>query len=98
LLTVPHSLTVGRACQGLLARLPAIRQGLVSHLPPQGVVGQAFDLLVQAVPGERLKDLDNPRVQGAPPLLEEAAIGHLHGQEAITSCHAGGPLRRTALE
>ena len=62
LLKVPHGLAVGRPRHGLLSRLPAVRQGLVPHLSPQGVVGQAFDLLGYPVPGERLKGLDDPGV------------------------------------
>ena len=48
LLEVPHGLAVGRPRHGLLPRLPAVRQGLVPHLTPQGMVGQAFDLLGSA--------------------------------------------------
>ena len=62
LLEVPHGLAVGRPRHGLLPRLPAVRQGLVPHLPPQGMVRQAFDLLGHPVPGERLKGLDDPGV------------------------------------
>ena len=55
LLEGPHGLAVGRPRHGLLPRLPAVRQGLVPHLAPQGMVGQAFDLLGHPVPGERLR-------------------------------------------
>ena len=55
LLEVPHGLAVGRARHGLLPRLPAVRQGLVPHLAPQGMVGQAFDLLGHPVRSERLR-------------------------------------------
>ena len=44
LLEGPDGLAVGRPCQGLLPRLPAVRQGLVPHLAPQSMVRQAFDL------------------------------------------------------
>ena len=37
-------LAVGRPRHSLLPRLPAVCQGLVPHLAPQGMVGQAFDL------------------------------------------------------
>jgi hypothetical protein len=36
--------------------------GLIPHLPPQGMVRQAFDLLSYSVPGERLNGLDDPGV------------------------------------
>jgi hypothetical protein len=32
------------------------------------MVGQAFDLLSQSLPGERLQGLDNPGMQRPPPL------------------------------
>ena len=67
----------------LAPRLPAIRQGLVPHLAPQGMVGQPFDLLGHPVPGERLQGLDDAGVQRPPPLLEETAVGHLVGQGVL---------------
>ena len=77
LLEVPHGLAVGRPCQGLLPRLPAVCQGLVPHLAPQGMMGQAFDLLGHPVPGERLEGCDDAGMQHPPPLLEHTAIGDL---------------------
>ena len=53
LLEAPHGLAVGRPRHGLLPRLPAVHQGLVPHLAPQGMVGQAFDLLGYPVGSER---------------------------------------------
>ena len=47
------------------------------------MVGQPLDLLGQAVPGERLDGLDDAGVQHAPPLLEQAAVGHLVGQGVL---------------
>src|SRR6059036_3067554 len=71
------------------------RQGLVPHLPAQGVMGQPVDLvwvlpsgkkalrprshLVSLLPCQRLQGLDNARVQDAAPLLEQATVGHLVG-------------------
>ena len=60
LLEAPHGLTVGRPRHSLLPRLPAVRQGLVPHLAPQGMVRQPFDLLGHPLPGERLQGLDDP--------------------------------------
>ena len=93
LLEVPHGLAVGRPPHGLLPRLPAVRQGLVPHLAPQGMVGQAFDLvwvlpsgrkalrlrihLGYLVSAERFEALDNPGVEHPSPLQQEAAVGHL---------------------
>src|SRR5262249_6578380 len=45
LLEGPHGLAVGRPRYSLLPRLSAVYQGLVPHLPPSGMVGQAFELL-----------------------------------------------------
>ena len=83
LLEVPHGLAVGRPRHGLLPRLPAVRQGLVPHLAPQGMVGQAFDLLGQPVPSERFQGLDDAGMQRSPPLLQQAAIGHLVRQGVL---------------
>ena len=83
LLEVPHGLAVGRPRHGLLPGLPAVRQGLVPHFAPQGMVGQAFDLLGHPVPGERLQGLDDAGMQRPPPLLQEAAVGHLVGEGVL---------------
>jgi len=37
---------------------------------------QTFDVLVETVAVERLDRPDNPGVEGAPTLLQEAAVGH----------------------
>src|SRR4029450_4676581 len=79
LLEGPHGLAVGRPRQGLLARLPTARQGLVPHLPPQGMVGHPFDLLDHPVPGERLKSLNNTGMECTPPLVQQATVVHLLG-------------------
>ena len=80
LLEGPHGLAVGRPRHGLLPRLPAVGQGLVPHLAPQGMVGQAFDLLGQPVSGERLEGLDDARMERPPALLQETAVRHLVGE------------------
>ena len=94
LLEVPHRLAVGRPRHGLLPRLPAVRQGLVPHLAPQGMVGQAFDLLGHPVPSERLQRLDDAGMQRPPPLLEETAVGHLMGQGVLEGVLAFGEEAR----
>ena len=98
LLEVPHGLAVGRPRHGLLPRLPAVRQGLVPHLAPQGMVGQAFDLLGQPVAGERLEGLDDAGVQRPPPLLEQAAVGHLVGEGVLEGVLALGKEARLVEE
>ena len=97
LLEVPHGLAVGRPRHGLLPRLPAVRQGLVPHLAPQGMMGQAFDLLGHPVPGERLQGLDDAGMQRAPPLLEQRLVGHLLGEgvlEGVLDARGRGASRR----
>ena len=49
-------------------------------LAPQGMVRQPFDLLGHLVPSTCLNNLDQARVQSPPPLLQEAAVGHLMRQ------------------
>ena len=55
LLEVPHGLAVGRLRHSLLPSLPAVCQGLVPHLTPQGMVGQALNLLGHPVPSRALR-------------------------------------------
>ena len=90
LLEGPHGLAVGRPRHGLLPGLSAVRQGLVPHFPPQGMVGQPFHLLGHPLPGQGFEDLDDPRVQGAPPLLEETAVGHFVGEGVLEGILALG--------
>ena len=98
LLEVPHGLAVGRPRQGLLPRLPAVRQGLVPHLAPQGMVRQAFDLLGHPVPGERLQGRDNAGMQHPPPLLQQAAVGHLLRQGVLEGVDQLGEQTRLVQE
>src|SRR6266540_4409859 len=85
LLEVPYGLAVGRARHSLLSCLPAVRQGLVPHLPSQSVMGQAFDLLGHLVPRKRLEGNDDASMEHPPTLLEETAIGHLVGEGVLES-------------
>src|SRR5262249_2339910 len=78
---------------GLHPSLPAVGDGFVPHLTPQGMLGQTLDLvralpagrkalrprslLCHTVPSERLEHLDKTRMPPWPPLLEEATVGHL---------------------
>ena len=83
LLEGPHRLTVGRMRHGFLSRLPAIRQGLVPHLAPQGMMGQAVDLLGHPVSGEHFHSRDDPGMEHPPPLLQQAPVGHLVRQGVL---------------
>jgi hypothetical protein len=64
---------LGSAGSGLLA----VGDSLVPYLASQGVMGQAFYLLVPPVAGQRFERLDNPGMQRPAPLQEEASIRHL---------------------
>src|SRR5712691_1875821 len=77
LLEVRYSFAIRWPRHGLLSRLSAVRQGLGPHFAPQGMVGQAFDLLGYLVPVDRFEALDNPGVEHPSPLQQEAAVGHL---------------------
>ena len=65
------------------AGLLAEGHGLVPHLPPQGMVRQAFHLLGHAVPDEGLQGLDDAGMESAPPLLEQRLIGHLLSEDVL---------------
>ena len=75
-----HGLAVGRLRHGLLSGLPAVRQGFVPDLTPQGMVCQALNLFGHPVSGELFQGLDDARMEHPPPLLQEATVGHLVGQ------------------
>ncbi len=88
-----HRLAERGAVVGPGAGLLAVGHGLVPHLASQGMVRQAFDLVRVLPSGrkalrprshlgpprgrQRLQGLDNTRMQEAPPLQQEAAVGHL---------------------
>src|SRR5262245_22488894 len=85
LLEIPHSLTVGRPRHSLLPRLPAIRQGLLPHLAPRGMVRQTFHLLGYPVSGKRFKGLHDSRMEHPTLLQQEAAIGYLVREGVLES-------------
>ena len=66
-----------RAIIGLRAGLLAVGHRFVPDLAAPSMVRQAFDLLSHPVRYERLKGLDNARVEPPPPLQQEAAVRHL---------------------
>ena len=74
--------------------LPAVGQGLVPHLAPQGMVRQPLDLVVHAVPRQRLQGFDNTGVQRAPPLLQQTPIRDLMGEGVLEGV---GGLREQAV-
>src|SRR5207237_4165928 len=76
----PHGFARRRALYGLRTGLSAIQEGLVPHLPVDGMVGKTLDLIRQAVTSERFQGLDDLRMQRPPPLLEETTVRYLVGQ------------------
>src|SRR5262245_22053085 len=83
LFVTPHGFTRRRALHGLRAGLPAVHQRLVPHLSADGMVGQALDVVGQAVASEPFQSLDNVRMQRPPPLLEETAVRYLVRQGVL---------------
>ena len=53
-------------------------------------MGQAFDLLGDPISGAGFEGLDDPRMQGAPPLREETAVGHFVGEGVLEGVLALG--------
>ena len=83
LLEIAHGLAVGGPCDGLLPGLPAVRKGLVPDLAPEGMGGQAVDVVGQAVARERFQCLHDPRMQRPPPLLGQTAVRHFVSQGVL---------------
>jgi len=77
LLEVPQRLVVGRAREGLGARLTQVGQRLVPHLAVEGMVGEALDLFSETIAIEPLDGVHDPGMQGAASLVEKALIGDL---------------------
>src|SRR5207245_7231556 len=74
----PHPSVRERRPRGRLEPgLPEIVHRLLPQLGPKSVMGEPLDLLAQALPVKRLDRGDDPRVQLAPPLLQESAVRHL---------------------
>ena len=70
LLEVRDRFTVGRARRGARRGLSQVGDRLAPLPAAQGVMGQAVDVLGEPVLVETLDRLGDPRVQGAPGLLE----------------------------
>jgi hypothetical protein len=83
LLEEDRRLAVGGPGERLGAGLSKVRHGLVPHLAPERVVGQPLDVLAQSVGMEALDRLHDPGVEGAPPILQETAVGHVVGQGVL---------------
>ena len=80
LLEVRHRVSVGRAGEGFGRGLPQVGHCLVPELATESMVGQLLDVLGQPVGIEPLEGFDDPAIEGSPPILEQAAIGHVVSQ------------------
>ena len=98
LLIIRHGFAVGRARRGLAPGLPEVGYGFVPDLALQGMMGQPFDLVGQTVGREPLDDLNEPGVQGPPPLLHEAPIGDLMRQGVLEGVFRLGKEARLVEE
>jgi hypothetical protein len=78
-----HRLAKRGAVVGSGTGLLAVGHGLVPHLAPHGMVRQPFDLLGYPLGRQCLEGLDQVRVQHAPPLQQEAVVGHLVRQGVL---------------
>src|SRR5688572_529012 len=75
LFKIPHSLVVGRPCQGFGASLLEVGDSLVPYLTPQGMVGKSLDSVIDETTSQRFKSLNDSCMENTSPFLEETAIG-----------------------
>ena len=90
LLKVGHGLPVGRARCRLGASLPAVGQGLVPHLAPQGMVGQPFDLFGQTVGREPCDGLDDAGCSARRRSWRRLLVGHLVSEGVLEGIGSSG--------
>ncbi len=67
-----------------------IGHGLVGDVASDSVAGQSLDLIAQPIGVQPLDGLDDPGVQRAPAVCEEAAVGYLVGQRVLEGVLEGG--------
>ena len=95
---VGRRLPVRGARSGFRARLTQIRERLVPDFAVEGVVGELLDVLREASRIEVLDGLDDPGMEGAPPLLKQAAVRHLVGQRMLERVFEVGEKLRLVEE
>ena len=71
---------IGRAGGSFRPGLTAVGDGLVPYLSPEGMVGEAIDLLGQPVGVELFDRLHDPSVEGPPSVLEDTRVADLVAQ------------------
>ena len=82
-LEAPDGFPVDRAGEGLGTGLLEVGDRLRPVLAQKRMVGQPVDVLGQPVRIGPLDGLHDSDVEGAPPVLEQAAVGHFVGQRVL---------------
>ena len=83
LLEEGDGLAVGRSRPCFLCCLPQVGRRAIPQCPAHRMVSQPLDMLDQTVPVERLDRIEDPGVEDALPVLEEAPVHHLIGQRML---------------
>jgi hypothetical protein len=82
----------GICLAGLITCLVQIDEGLLPHFPHQRVMGQDFDMLVQAVRSIGLQGFQDLRVESPPPPPQQAAVDHFMGKRVLEGQGALGQV------
>jgi hypothetical protein len=76
-------LAVGRAGRRPLARLAQVLDRFIAKIAASRVMGQLFEVFVQAIGVEPLDRADQGGVQRAPPIFQEASVCHVVCQRVL---------------
>src|SRR5207247_4629267 len=76
-------LPMGRARRGLPSGLVEKGDRFLPHLAPERVVGQTLDVFREPLGVEAFDGLDDPGVESAPALVQEASVGHLMDERVL---------------
>jgi hypothetical protein len=90
LLEVPYGFAVRRPCHGPCPCLARVGVGFVPHLTPKGMMCQFLDLLNQLITAECVQNLDNLRMEGPSPFLEQTTVCNLMCQGVFEGIDAFG--------
>ncbi|HSE94534.1 MAG TPA: hypothetical protein VLD61_01500, partial [Methylomirabilota bacterium] len=83
LFQVGRGFPIGGAGEGLGPSLSEVRDGPAPRLTPEGVVSELFDVLCQPFGMEPLDGFYDLAIESAPPVVEEAPVGHVMGQGVL---------------
>src|SRR5215208_6988658 len=75
-----NGFSISHASLGLRGGLAQVTDGLLPALAAYRVVSEPLRLLRETASVQRLDHPDDPRVQRAPPLLEQTAVGYFVGE------------------